>query len=124
MPRSAKPIPRGPRDLSQEQRDYARSTKRNDIIMFSAIAAVIVVTVIIAFFRDSSLPPACTGSQSVVVEQGDTLVSIVRENVDGINSVDVRDVVEDVMIRNHLTEADVATLQIGATVSGIPTSCS
>jgi bisphosphoglycerate-dependent phosphoglycerate mutase len=110
--------------LSQEQRDYQRRTKRNDVIMYASMAAVIILTVIIAFFRDNALPPVCTGSQSVVVEQGDTLESIIRENVDGINSVDIRDVVEDVMSHNRLTETDVATLQIGSTIGGIPTGCS
>lgn len=124
MPRASKPIPRGPRDLSQEQRDYQRRTKRNDVIMYASMAAVIILTVIIAFFRDNALPPVCTGSQSVVVEQGDTLESIIRENVDGINSVDIRDVVEDVMSHNRLTETDVASLQIGSTIGGIPTGCS
>lgn len=116
--------PRGPRDLSQEQRDYQRRTKRNDAILIGVFLIVICVMLPVAYCSAHPSTAACYGNQVVTVQQGDTLESMIRDNVDDINSVDIRDVVDDVAEANRLSDADLGQLQPGSEINHIPFACS
>lgn len=112
----------GQRDLSAESADMLRSMRRYNYLPM-IIGGVIVILVIGALWLTASPTTGCTGSQSIVVQPGDTLESIIRLNVQNIDSVDSRIIVDVVAQGNGLDDYDIGHLQPGDTINKVPTIC-
>ncbi len=110
----------------REERDfYAEERARRRAEYFPLIALAVIVAVIVGMFLfvkgfDALTGTSCSGSQTVLVPQRGTLTSIIEANVNGINSVDTRDVIGMVITRDPAADG---VLQIGQEIT-IPQSCS